>query len=222
MEQQWIACFFSVPHTEFDLIESIFHEYDHGLYAISAECTESEKEHFHFLFEGTDQIYNAFSKRIVEKYKLRRKGRGGLIKYGKVKNIRNLERMLTYTLKDGNYRSNMKPEVLQAFFEKSFAKTVKKEMIDKLVEHVDSVGHWDQVLNPRNYEEFNDLLDTLSDIIIEYLVEEEITHSRSSMPNLIYQFICRSKTFGKPQKKHILKFYHNRSRLSEQLILAEK
>ena len=221
MEQTWIACFFSIPHTEFDLIENIFHEYDHGLYAIAAECTPSEKEHFHFLFEGTEQIYNNFSKRLIEKYKLRRKGRGGLIKYGKVKSIRNLERMLTYTLKDGNFRSNMDSSKLQAFFEKSFQKTIKKDFIDKLVAHIDEVGHWDHLPNPSDYEQFNDILDTLGDIIIDYLVEEEIPHSKSAMPNWIYQFICRSKKFGKPQKKHILKFYHNKSRLREQLIMSD-
>lgn len=209
MERNWIACFFSVNHTEFDTIEKIFHEYDHGLYIIAAENTEKEKEHFHFLFEGSEQIYNNFSKRIVEKYNLRRKGRGGLIKYGKVKNIRNLERMMTYTLKDNTFRSNMDNKMIQSYFEKSFKKELKKELIDNIVEYIDEQEHWSAhkftVLCCQTWQATRQ---QAMSHLIDYLVDNNIRHSKSALANWIYQFFIRSTKYTNYQKKQMLRHYH--------------
>lgn len=209
MEREWIACFFSIDHDQFDIIEKIFHEYDHGLYIIAAESTEKEKEHFHFLFEGTEQIYTNFSKRLIEKYKLRRKGRGGLIKYGKVKHIRNLERMLTYTLKDNSFRSNMDPASIQVYFEKSFKKEIKKELLDNIVEYIDAQENWtDYHWTAINSQTWTRARSKAMEHLIDYLVDNDVRHSKSALSNWIYQFFVRSNKYSKYQKKEMLKFYH--------------
>lgn len=209
MEREWIACFFSIDHDQFDVIEKIFHEYDHGLYIIAAESTEKEKEHFHFLFEGTEQIYTNFSKRLCDKYKLRRKGRGGLIKYGKVKQIRNLERMLTYTLKDNSFRSNMDPISIQTYFEKSFKKELKKELIDNIVEYIDSQECWQAFkFTVTNCQTWIAIRKTAMSHLIDYLVDNNIRHSKSALANWIYQFFIRSSKYTNYQKKEMLKHYH--------------
>jgi hypothetical protein len=127
MDTKIIACFFTLPETEFDTLEEILLTYDIGRYLIGFETNPDakKKEHFHLLFEGTDGIYNAFSKRIIEKYGLRGKGRGNK-KYGRVlKDIRDLEKMCSYTVKEGNYRGNF-PEVdIQQWYSESFSKSEK-------------------------------------------------------------------------------------------------
>ena len=141
MDAKIIACFFTLPETEYDTIEEILLTYDIGHYLIGFEKTPDtkQKEHFHLLFEGTDGIYNAFSKRIIEKYGLRGKGRGNK-KYGRVlKDIRDFEKMCSYTVKEGNYRGNFPEEDIQKWYDESFSKSEKQAtrdlILEKLAEH---------------------------------------------------------------------------------------
>jgi hypothetical protein len=137
MDIKTIACFFTLPETEYDTLEEILLTYDIGQYLIGFEKTpdKEQKEHFHLLFEGTDQIYNNFSKRIVEQYKLRGKGRGNK-KYGRVKNIRDIEKMCSYTVKEGNYRGNFPEEDIQKWYDESFSKTEKQATRDLILEEL--------------------------------------------------------------------------------------
>lgn len=206
MEYSMIACFFSIDETEFDTLESILQTYDIGQYVIAHES--EPKSHFHLLFEGTDNIYSNFSKRIVEKYKLRRQGRGGIIKYGKVKEIRNLERMLTYTLKDGNFRSNMDPIKLQAYFEKSFKKSLKDLKLHNIVEHLDSLI---QHRSPNNhiltYSDAHEWVEQATLMIVEYWVDQEVSFTKSEPSNYCFKFIQQSNILNKESKKKLLKSY---------------
>lgn len=131
------ACFFDLPVTEFDNLENKLKSYDIGHYAIAHET--KPRDHFHLIWESTEQVSNNFRKVIVEKYKLRRKGRGGKVNYGKVKDLRDAERMLVYTLKDGNFRSNYDPEILHEYFKQSFKKEDRKHNLELLVEHLDNL-----------------------------------------------------------------------------------
>lgn len=136
MDTKIIACFFTIPETEFDTLEEILLTYDIGHYLIGFEKTpdSKKKEHFHLLFEGTDGIYNAFSKKIVEKYNLRGKGRGNK-KYGRVlKDIRDFEKMCRYTVKEGNYRGNFPEEDIQKWYDESFSKSEKAATRELILE----------------------------------------------------------------------------------------
>lgn len=214
MELEYIACFFDLELTEFDFLESTLTKYDIGNYTIAHEA--EPKSHFHLLFEGTPSVYTNFSKVIIEKYKLRRKGRGGVIKYGKVKNIRNLERMLTYTLKDGNFRSNMDKNQLSNYFKQSFKKVLKNEIIDNIVQHIDILLSDDEDLMESffsgttswfgNISAFK--LDILRPNIIDYLVENDIKHNFNQMENYLYQYLCRNTFFNKTEKKKMIEAYY--------------
>ena len=137
MEQEWIACFFALPLETFDDLEKRLLSYDIGPYIIAYE--NEPKEHFHLLFKGTKQIYTNFSKSIVEKYGLRRTGKGGLIRYGKVKEIRDIEKMKSYTCKQQNIRTNIPDEEIKLIIEKSFIKVERKKFLDDIVDHLDNL-----------------------------------------------------------------------------------
>ena len=139
MNTKTIACFFTIPESEYDFLENTLLEYDIGHYLIGFERTpdKHKKEHFHLLFEGTDQIYNAFSKRIIETYKLRGVGRGNK-KYGKVGNIRDLEKLCQYTVKEGNFRGNFPAEDIQKWYDESFSKSEKAATRDLILTNLAS------------------------------------------------------------------------------------
>lgn len=144
MDTKTIACFFTIPETEFDYLEETLLEYDIGHYLIGFEVTpdNKKKEHFHLLFEGTDQIYNAFSKRIIEHYSLRGKGSGNK-KYGKVREIRDLEKMCSYTVKEGNFRGNFPEEDIERWYNESFSKNEKVRTRELILENLDKYPYKD-------------------------------------------------------------------------------
>lgn len=134
MENKIIAGFFTLAEEHYDYLEDTLLTYDIGHYLIGFEITpdNKKKEHFHVLFEGTDQIWNNFSKKIVGDHNLRGKGKGNK-KYGKVKEIRDVEKMCSYTIKEGNFRGNFPEDEIQRWYSKSFSKTAKVEVRDQML-----------------------------------------------------------------------------------------
>jgi hypothetical protein len=135
MDTKIIAGFFTLGEEHFDYLEDTLNAYDIGQYLIGFEITPDakKKEHFHVLFEGTDQIWNAFSKKVVEDHKLRGEGKGNK-KYGKVKkDIRDFDAMCSYTLKEGNYRGNFPQEDVERWYKESFSKNEKVEIREKIL-----------------------------------------------------------------------------------------
>ncbi len=185
MDRQEIACFFDLQETEFDFLEGTLNKYDIGRYAIAFEA--NPRPHFHLFFEGTNQIYNNFSKVIIEKYKLRRQGRGGAIKYGKVKNLRDIERMLIYTLKDGNFRSTYDNEILKVLFAQSFKKEDKQKLIEDMVtticekheSQLDECKFTFPSVDPNDFRRW----------IIEFCILKEIPLSRPKIDRYLNYFV---------------------------------
>lgn len=98
-------------------------------YIVAAET--KPYEHLHFLVEMNTIDYGRYSKRLFrDKYKLRgqagRKGtpyEGIPRQYGKIhKDIKNIFNACCYTVKDGNYQSNLPEETVLEFLKHSFEK----------------------------------------------------------------------------------------------------
>jgi len=137
----YLAFMGALEHSHFDYLENTLKEYDIGSYIVSAEVSSTSHEatkgqHFHFLVEMTDQDYTRFSKRVfIDKFKLRGRAVKGLPRqYGKVKQIENLEQMKRYTVKDGNFRTNLTDIEIETLVENSFQKDEKKKIQDELME----------------------------------------------------------------------------------------
>lgn len=118
---------FHIKRTEFDFIETTLKRYDIGEYIIAFEeaiVNTKKIEHFHIVFQGTTKIYNNFSKILREKYKLNGSAKNGQTRqYGKVKNIKDIEKLKSYTLKDGDFRTNMDDEVIHSLVQNSYTKS---------------------------------------------------------------------------------------------------
>ena len=68
----------------------------------------TDGEHVHVLAQMTKKQYESLNKNIKDKFKLNGVARDGSPKqYGKVKQIRSIDRMAAYIIKDGNYETNL-------------------------------------------------------------------------------------------------------------------
>jgi hypothetical protein len=127
MEYIAFMCHTTLEH--FDYLEETLQEYNIGTYFIGYEA--QPYEHYHFLVEMNNDDYVKFRKRVfIDKLKLRGQAKQGQPRqYGKINNIKDIEKMKSYTIKEGNYRTNLvSQDELSEILEKSFS---KQEKIDK-------------------------------------------------------------------------------------------
>ena len=126
---EYIAFMAHTTYEMFDYLEETLKEYDIGTYFIGYE--KEPYEHFHFLVEMASDDYVKYRKRVfIDKLKLRGQARKGQPRqYGKVNNIKDLEKMKSYTIKEGKFRTNIEDkEELQVLIDNAFS---KQEKIDK-------------------------------------------------------------------------------------------
>lgn len=125
-----------IAATEFDYLEEIVKSYN-TQYCIALET--NPYDHFHFIVNLTDSEYHNLSKHLFkDKYHLRGRAiEGKPRQYGIVKNLRDTSTALAYTVKDGNYRTNMDHETIQKALATSYEKTDKTLETQKLFSHLD-------------------------------------------------------------------------------------
>jgi len=127
MEFIAFMCYTTIEH--YDYLEETLKEYNIGTYFIGYEG--EPYEHYHFLVEMPPEDYVKFRKRVfIDKLKLRGQAKSGQPRqYGKINNIKDIEKMKSYTIKEGNYRTNLEDQQeLQILIDRSFS---KQEKIDK-------------------------------------------------------------------------------------------
>lgn len=131
-----------IPHSEIDFIENDLLEQQEVIeYLIGMETSNTVGEHMHFICcVNSETWYHKWSKRIFkDKYKLKGKaykidGNGYPRQYGKLKEIKDFEKMGSYTVKDGNIRTNMSQNVIDNFVEKSHKKNILHTMTYEICE----------------------------------------------------------------------------------------
>jgi len=196
MDNEWFACYFCVDFEHFDFLEKTLLLYDIGEYAIAFENEDSKgdpKPHFHFLFSGTQNIYNNFTKVVVEKFKLRRTGHGGKNRYGKVTNIRTLDGMLSYTLKHKRFRTNMSESKIEEALKNSFVKKKAQENCKVILQKIDEWLNNNPTISLMNeYNNFNKKL--LKNKIIEISVECRIPLSEIRLKSYYWYVLNNSQS----------------------------
>lgn len=150
MKYQAFMAHLDIEH--FDYLEEKLQEYNIGSYIIGHET--SKYPHFHFMVQMEDEEYHNFAQAVFKKkFKLR----GRAIKdnprqYGKVTNINNLDKMKSYTVKEGNYRTNLSDEEIKTIYDNSFEKVDRATEIEKLFVYLDSqVDHFKDKIIYKDY-----------------------------------------------------------------------
>lgn len=133
----YIAFMAHIEHDHFQYLEDTLLEYDVGHYIIAFE--HKNYDHFHFYCQLSEIHYHRFAKRVFkDKFNLRGKAKDGNPRqYGKVKQVENHEKMMSYTLKDGEYKTNMTPEQLKEAIELSKSYNEIKDTIDLIQLHLE-------------------------------------------------------------------------------------
>lgn len=146
MSNNYIAFMAHIPHKHIDYIVNDLEEQQEIVtYLVGLETSVTVGEHLHFLCcVNSDSWYHKWSKKVFkDKFKLKGKaykigGKGYPRQYGKLKEIKDLEKMGSYTVKDGNIRTNMSENEIENFVKKSHKKseslTMTYEIVEKMVE----------------------------------------------------------------------------------------
>lgn len=184
MEDNFIAFMGHMPLADYDFIEETLKEYDIGGYLIGAETSKAGVEHYHFLVEMTAEDYHLFAERIFrKKYKLRgRATKGQARQYGKLKEIRDIEKLKAYTLKEGNTRTNMDESDLTNAREISFSKNEKIDKRERMISALTNASTQDMRLQA---------------IRILAEIDNNYRPTKSSIDGLVIEYLTRHKRYDR-------------------------
>lgn len=184
----WVAFMCHLPKEEFDHLERELEESNLQRFIISHEVSDKGTSHFHFLCqtqEGDLKFYDNFRKRnFIDKYKLRGQPKKDLPRqYGKVRDINELDKMASYTIKDEDFRvMNISQEEIDDMIDNAFNKTDKVKLLkDKMVEYVESK------LCKGNFQKYAEHEEIVI-IIIKFCFENKIEVRRSLLDSYYYHF----------------------------------
>jgi len=198
------------------LIEELRKYKSFGYYLMSWEISKTshkptQGEHFHFiLFDFSELDYNAFRIKVLSgdksKLKLQGQAKNGVGRqYGKETKIHNLFNACAYTLKDGNYESNIPPEIVQGFIDASFKKDDKsarrQELMDYLLEVVPSYEDYLDKLNDEDDNQFSKIINLYGkyfefirkEIYLYQVKNEQIFFNKSTTETTIRELIGKLK-----------------------------
>lgn len=137
---KWIACMAHIKHSNREYIKGyIDNRFEE--YIIAYEKSDKVGEHIHFLLwsENPTDYHKLAQNVFKQKFTLRGKAtKGKCRQYGKVKNIENIQKMMSYTVKDENCDiksgPNLTPEIIEEAFQLSFKKEDNLAKIKKALE----------------------------------------------------------------------------------------
>lgn len=132
-----------LPLTEIDNLADSILSYDpEGKYLITHEV--ADYSHFHVLCDFDDEQWILFRNTILRnRYKLRGQAKKDLpSQYGKIKTIKDVEKLLTYMLKDkGDKRTNVPDNELDEYIKKSFKKPDDRNHIEKCLDTIPTLTY---------------------------------------------------------------------------------
>jgi hypothetical protein len=189
---EWVAFMGHIPHTEFDYLKSEMEKFN-APYIMSAEA--GKYEHFHFLAKITPRQYHNFAcKNFVKKYKLKgRATKSNPRQYGKVKEIKDISKMMTYTMKDKNYVTNMSTEEIETIIKMKIddVENTKNEMNgeikDKMIKYVN-----EKINNYITNKKYIDSRKVIRMAIIDFMIERKATIIRTTIERYYFYYIAHT------------------------------
>ncbi|WP_445720972.1 hypothetical protein, partial [Flavobacterium sp.] len=197
-------CFFAIKFEYFDQFMEIVEHYNDKSYIVAKETAygkhkASEGQHFQCVLDMNDITYHNFSDKVKNTFKLKGTSKDfkkdGIAKqYGKItkKDIKDVETACIYSLKDGDYVSNIEKSLIKTWYEQSFQK--KKIDIEALYEYLDENlrDFLNQIGNHKSHS--NTILGTLRKNIISYHLEfKYLLPRKSGISDYLRNFLQNSK-----------------------------
>lgn len=188
--KRWIAFMAHIQHEHYDYLETQLKKLE-APYIISAEA--GKYEHFHFLARITDKQYHNYVMNVF-KSKFKLLGRATKTKprqYGKVKEIKDLKRMMRYTIKDKNFRTNMTDEYIQKIIECKIEevenKKTNQDIRHKLIAFIDDKVKNDIWAYKITHREHSSKY--LKIIIIDWLRERNVPITRNQIDRYYWIYL---------------------------------
>lgn len=133
---EWQGFFYAVRHSEIEFVkQKLFHHLsDESQYLISKEIAknshkETDGQHVHVVAQMTLAQYHKLNKNMKDKYGLNGSPSKGTKQYGKIANIKDIKKLLAYCMKDGDYETNIQPEVIEELKLLSYPKEEGNEKV---------------------------------------------------------------------------------------------
>jgi hypothetical protein len=180
--------------------------YPIGHYIIAKE--EKPYIHYHVVVEMSSADYNAFIAQWVSQsagghWKLRGRIKDGKPKqYGKIKGIRTPDRLISYTVKQGLFITDVDKTWLQPYIDASFTKETgncDREIRDKLREYLDKTYY------SNHFTEVTDK--NLKKAVIHFLLKEKIRIRTSSQIDGYFKYMRQFSNHDYIKKDCELYFY---------------
>lgn len=197
-----------IPLTEFDYLEEIIKEYNIVKYLIAYE--NEPYEHFHFVIEfhdEPDKNYHNFCKRVFkDKYKLRGQAKKNQPRqYGCLKKVENLERMCAYTIKDGNFRTNMEQTDIDNYIAISKETTKFHNFRDKIIEHLNNQNYHNPTHSFFYSADTDSLEKKCKKEVINYFLKHQETNknmklTKSFVENIYLEYLVKTNKLTLEEK----------------------
>ncbi len=173
-DRKWTAWFMAIKHEKKEEVLKIWNEYLGeyvGKYLISTEVAEdkhkeTDGEHYHFVAEISPKTYHKVTKRYKDKYNLKGQAKNGIGRqYGIVKEIKDIDRLIAYCMKDGQYETNFNEEELKKYENISFKPKYKQK--DKNETFTQKITN--RLIQEKPQYEWD--LDQDGEILIDYILD---------------------------------------------------
>ncbi len=204
-----IAFFLAIPHSEAHILWEALCKYtpDPNQLVLATETSKKSHrdisgQHFHVFAEWDDLTYNAFKRTVmINKYKLRGQSKDDLARqFGRVRDIRDHDRMIAYTIKDKNYKyKNIDEEFIKYAETISFKKEDRKTNVELCLEYL-------TMINKPHLPDFKNQ-DTLAiykfeELVLEYWIEniKEKVIAKTTLHHIIVRYLTQEYPY---YKKHI-------------------
>ena len=139
-DDKWITAYIDVSAEHLSAVEARFKKFNIDQYMIA--CETEPRDHMHLIGYTDRRNWDAMMRKLVDKFNLRTKTRGGHRKYKTLNEpTRNIELLRQYCTKEGNLeliRTNLKPEEVEAYYEKSYKKNKDQKENEQAVEHLEN------------------------------------------------------------------------------------
>lgn len=203
-----------IPLSEFNYLEEIIQEYNVVKYLIAYESTPYE--HYHFVIEykdDPDKNYHNFCKRVFkDKYKLRGQAKKNQPRqYGCLKKVENLERMCAYTIKEGNFKTNMDQQDIDSYIRISKETTKYNNFREKLLQHLFNKSYNNPTHSFFYSAETDSLEQKVKKEVIQYYLENMDTHknvklTKSFVENIYLEYLVKNTKISIEDKKDAIYF----------------
>lgn len=208
---EYYAGVFHVELSQHKTIENILKEYDVGIYLIGHEI--EPYSHFHIVAQLPCKTHwTNFQKKLITRYDLRGKpGKNKPRQYGSIKEIRDIEKLKAYCVKDGNVLTNMTALEYNHYIEMSYKKENNRKFFDNLMDYLDTIENITVLKttsetygNMTTYSQESSIYSKIYKEILGYCIDEEYKVSPSQVKSWGYSFIQKTTHLKRFEKIKIL------------------